>query len=508
MMLLETLFIINIFSVSSFPYNISGPRARCSSGEIEYWTTEPWDFDTSQGIGGIGEGLIWRGCVQSTSDSNLPNLVTVDVNQRFQTMEGFGAALTLSSAWIINSHPQRQAIIDALFHPESGIGISHIRIPVGGMSDFMPNRDITTYVEDYDYSLNSFNICNSGDCDYFLGVLKSILAVNPSLKIMAVPWTAPGWMKYPFQDYETQNWLFGGKFDPGNSDLYARYLTKYIQGYAAEGITIHSMVPQNEPLFYADGYPSMFLEPQDEATLVSAMHREFSNNGISTKIYILGHNWAYGDYVRTILNDQSVRPYIAGVGYHSYEGDCSDPASIVSDYGVTTFFTEGATFQEDWNTPAWAPGDMSWWNRNIYQCQATKANSVAMLAWNLVLNEQFGPNMMNDFYGHNCPGNACGCEFCTGFIRTEGSSFVKRVDYWTNGHYAKFVKPGAVRVASTEQVGDITTVAYQNTDGSTVVVVGQNKWDGSQEVSLQINGRNYKFPALAQESMATFRLTP
>ena len=138
------------------------------------------------------------------------------------------------------------------------------------------------------------------DLDYFIPVLKMALAENPSLRVMAVPWSAPGWMK-------DSNHQHGGTLLPENTDLYARYLAMYVEEYLENGIRIDTLVPQNEPGYSANGYPTMTLESWQEAELVKKLAEEFRSRNLDTKIVIYGHNWDNLQYARDILSDPEVR---------------------------------------------------------------------------------------------------------------------------------------------------------------------------------------------------------
>lgn len=109
-------------------------------------------------------------------------------------MTGFGAAMTGSAAFIIYHHDRRNEIMAKLFGTlaNGGIGISMLRIPVSLLSDFMAEPPYT-YSQKNDYSLASFSIDN--DIAYFIPILKQALEINPALKFIATPWSAPGWMK-------------------------------------------------------------------------------------------------------------------------------------------------------------------------------------------------------------------------------------------------------------------------------------------------------------------------
>jgi glucosylceramidase len=161
------------------------------------------------------------GCSEQDAKNKVQDLneraaavITIDEAQTYQSMDGFGASLTDSSAWLLANAmtlAQRQAALKELFDPEVGIGLSYLRQPMG-TSDFrvsssMGGHDDYTYNDmprgESDYDLTQFSIAK--DEKYIVPMLQEILAVNPEIKLMGSPWSAPHWMK------EGEN-LGGGKF--------------------------------------------------------------------------------------------------------------------------------------------------------------------------------------------------------------------------------------------------------------------------------------------------------
>jgi glucosylceramidase len=76
------------------------------------------------------------------------------------------------------------------------------------------------------------------------------------------------------------------------------------------------------------------------------------------------------------------------------------------------------------------------------------------------------------------------------------------VEYYIIGHLNKFVVPGAYRIASTMHHGQIETVAFQNPDGSKVLVVLNSS---SDPVAFDVQWRGQYFSYdLPMQSVATF----
>src|SRR5689334_8783438 len=217
------------------------------------------------------------------------NPLTIDVNESlsYQTMDGFGASFTDSSAWLVwnkLSAAQRNTLMNNLFNPSTGIGLSYLRQPISS-SDFA----LSNYTYDdmpagqTDPNLTNFSI--NHDKTYITPVIQQALAINPNLHVMGTPWSAPAWMK-------TSGSLFNGTLQTQYYGAYANYFVKFIQAYNTEGIPVYAITLQNEPHFEPNSYPGMRLEPADEANFVkNNLGPAFSSAGITTKIIVWDHNW-------------------------------------------------------------------------------------------------------------------------------------------------------------------------------------------------------------------------
>lgn len=169
-----------------------------------------------------------------------------------------------------------------------------------GASDFMAVNpytydDIDTHGTDFD--LNHFSI--DKDQAFVIPILKEARSINPDLRIMATPWSAPAWMKVSHN-------LAGGDMNSGSRYLqtYANFFLKFIQAYQNEGIHIDALTVQNEPLFTTSEYPSMGLSADLEKVFIrDHLGPLFQQNNINTKILIFDHNWADDWYPEEIVND-------------------------------------------------------------------------------------------------------------------------------------------------------------------------------------------------------------
>lgn len=391
--------------------------------------------------------------VTEISETSLPS-ITLDVTEKLQEIEGFGAALTGSSAYLINKKmtaAQRQTLLEDLFDPDQGIGISYLRMTVGA-SDF----SLSNYTYDdmppgeTDPDLTNFSIAK--DKEDIVPVFKQILAIAPDVKIMGSPWSPPAWMK-------TNESLLGGRLEPEYYAVYARYLARYVKAYDNEGITIDAITPQNEPLHFTASYPSMEMQAEEQLTFIKDhLGPVFASEGITAKIIIYDHNWDNTLYAISILNDPAASQYVAGSAFHAYAGNVSAMSVVHNahpDKGL--YFTEISG--GEWATSF--SDNLQWNMANIF-IGTTKNWSKTALLWNLALDENHGPT-------NN------GCQDCRGVVTIQSATgtVTKNVEYYSIGHFSRFVRPGAFRIASTnfESTTKLDHVAFINTDGSKVMVI-------------------------------------
>jgi glucosylceramidase len=479
-------WVVWIVAVAGFVMNLAGcdngtdepthkpPVVVDEVGKAQYWLTTG---DQSQ--------LLTRQSDISVTELTTVNVpvITIDADQTFQEIEGFGAALTGSSAYLINkelSSAQRETLIKELFDPAIGIGISALRLTIGA-SDFSL-KDFT-YDDvpegETDFDLEHFSIAEE-QMD-LLPVLKSINDMAPSLTIISSPWTAPAWMK-------TNGDLHGGGLKTEAYEAYANYFLKYIQAMDNEGIEIDAITIQNEPLHTA-GYPSMSMTSDEQKNFImNNLGPLFTSNSIDTKVILYDHNWDNTQYAISIMNDAAAKQYVAGSAFHAYGGSVSAMSTVHNAHpDKDLYFTEISG--GDWATDFSA--NLQWNMMNIF-IGTTKNWSKTALLWNLALDENFGPT-------NN------GCSNCRGVvtISTSTGAITKNVEYYSIGHFSKFVRNGAVRISSTptSSVPNVDFVAFKNTDDKRVIVFS-NAGSSSQSVVVKDGEKQFKV-SLPASSVAT-----
>jgi glucosylceramidase len=400
------------------------------------------------------------------SDGKGNNAITVDSTQTYQEIDGFGYTLTGGSAYVINhylSAGDRTALLKELFGNGDGdIGVSYLRISIGA-SDL--NAAVYSYDDmpagETDLNLDHFDI--SMEQADFLPVLKEIVSINPSVKIVATPWSAPAWMK-------DNNSSANGSLKPEYYSVYASYFVKYIQAMKNEGITIDAITPQNEPL-NGNNNPSMVMTAEQERDFIKGyLGPAFANAGLTTRIIVYDHNCDVPQYPLTILQDADAAKYVDGSAFHLYAGDISALSTVHSSYpDKNLYFTEQYTSSTsdfggdlDWHLKNVIIGSMRNWSRNA-------------LEWNLASDPAYDPHTDG------------GCTVCKGALTIGSSSITRNVAYYIIAHASKFVPAGSVRIASNIQ-GTLNNVAFLRPDKKKVLIV-ENDGTATQTFSITCNGQ-------------------
>lgn len=420
-----------------------------------------------------------QGNVTFAADSGS-NPTTIDVNENttYQQMDGFGASMTDSSAWLIQnkmSASQRTTLMNNLFG-SGGARLTFVRIPMSS-TDF----SIGNYTYDQTCcDVNDFSI--SHDTAYMIPVMQQARGIYSGLRIMGTPWTAPTWMK------SSGAWG-NGTLLSNYYGAYSQYFVKFIQAYQSNNLPIYAVTLQNEPHFEPGGYPGMRMEPTDQANFVkNNLGPAFSSAGLGTKIVVWDHNWDEPNYPINVLNDSAAKAYIYGSAFHCYAG------AVGSQNQVHDAHPSKAVMFTECSGGAWATnfGDNLKWNMQNLLIGSTRAWATSVLLWNMALDTNYGPT------------NG-GCSNCRGVVTIDqgNGNVTYNEEYYSLGHASRFVDPGAYRIASNSFSGDIENVAFKNPDGSKVVVA-VNMGTAQKTFRIRWAGQyvDYTLPAGA---VATFK---
>ena len=378
--------------------------------------------------------------------------IEVDDSIKYQQIDGFGASLTDSSAWLISqklTETQRTQLLEMLFDPKKGIGLNILRQPMGA-SDFAVQNytydDLPLGQTDPDLKLFSID----HDRAHIIPILRQSLALNPKLKIIGSPWSPPGWMK-------TSGSTIEGTLLPSAFAPLSQYFVKYVQSYEAAGVPIFAVTPQNEPLNIPNDYPGMGMSPGEQAKFVREyLGPAFHRSRIKSKIFVFDHNWNLIEFPLTVMDDPKAAAFAAGTAVHCYGG------TVTAQSELHDRFPEKGIWLTECSGGEWQKDKLLQKAMDLI-IGATRNWAKSVVLWNLALDQEHKP-----YLG--------GCKTCRGVVTIDHSSsptrVIPNVDFTALAHASKFVAPGAVRIQSnTFDRGSLESVAFRNLDGSIVLIV-------------------------------------
>jgi glucosylceramidase len=449
MMLLPLVFILITNAVSN-------------AQQLEFWLTDPDANVLFQ----------QQPSISPNTDNYVANdLININESATFQTIDGFGFALTDGSAlhlYNMNDTSRAQILQEIFNTDKNNIGVSYLRLSIGA-------SDLDEAVFSYDdlplghTDLNMTHFDLSVTRLHLIPVLKQILAINPTIKILGSPWSPPTWMK-------TDKITIGGTLLTEYYDAYALYFVRYIQEMQKEGITIDAITVQNEPLFSFNN-PSLIMEAHAQARFIKqSLGPTFRKNFITTKIIIYDHNCDRPDYPISILQDSDARQYIDGSAFHLYAGNITALSSVHDQFPDKNLY-----FTELWvGAPGHLKDDLTFHVKNLI-VGATRNWARNVIEWNLASNPKLEPHT----YG--------GCSNCLGGITIDGNQVLspRNPGYYIIAHAAKFVRPNSIRIDSNVVLG-LPNVAFQRPDDKKKVLIVLNENNsGNQTFQIQCDGKVY-----------------
>ncbi|WP_109126194.1 glycoside hydrolase family 30 beta sandwich domain-containing protein [Dyella sp. C11] len=414
--------------------------------------------------------------------------VIIDVQKTYQSIVGFGAAMTDSSAWLLQnrlSDGQRNALMKELYGAPPNLNLNMMRIPLGA-SDF--SLKLYTFDDvpagETDLELVHFNVTpNMPDV---LPAVRQALGINPDLRIIASPWSAPAWMK-------TEGSLIGGELQEQYESVYADYLVKSVDALRGRGIPIFALTLQNEPNFVPITYPGMAIGPTQRARIVTQyLGPKLASRVPHTSILEWDHNWSHPEQPLSVLANPDTARYIDGVAWHCYEGSPYAQGRVHRAYPQKdAYITECSG--GDWASSV--NGELLWFSRALL-VEGIRNWARGVVYWNLALDENHGPHLG-------------GCAACKGIVTIDSKTGeVSRNDeYYALAHFSSFVLPGALRVNSTATDKGIDNVAFQNADDESIVLVVVNSNKEERHITVADNRARFEY-TLPPLSVATFVWNP
>lgn len=411
------------------------------------------------------------------------NTVFVDEGQIYQEIEGFGASVTDSSAYLLNrvaTPAARASAMTNLFtRGGGGIGVSFLRNPMGA-------SDLARFHYSYDDlpagqtdpNLTNFSIAH--DQADIIPITLQARQLNPQLKIMASPWSPPGWMK-------TSGSMIGGSLLPTMYTPFANYFVKYIQAYQAAGIPIDYISLQNEPLYVPADYPGMSMDAATQTVVLrDYVLPALSAGNLTTRVLVYDHNWDSPNYPDTVLADPTLAgsARVAGIAWHGYGGTPGVMTTLQNKY------PSKGNYQTEHSGGTWVGDQVKADFEEITHVMRNWGR--VYVKWGLALDQNRGPH-------------AGGCGTCTPLVTVNTNGSVSYpIDFYTLGHFSKFVLPGARRVYSSNATG-VVSVAFTNPDGSKVLVA-YNDTRTSKTFQVRWGTRSFAY-TLSGFAGATFNWT-
>lgn len=411
----------------------------------------------------------------SNSVNDTPGIrkvsIHIDPSIRFQTIRGFGGAFTESAAYTLSRMPEqvRAQIIRDYFDPADGHGYVLGRTHIHSCDFSLENY---SYVDDGDRDLSSFDI--SREKQWTIPLIKDAAAVaGRDLELLASPWTPPAWMK----TNGTMN--NGGKLLEEFRTVWARYYVRYLRSMEEEGIRIETISVQNEPAAVQTWDSCLYTASEERDFVKKYLGPVLEAAGLGeVRIIIWDHNRdIIVERVRTVLSDPDAASYIWGVGNHWYVSEEFENLSRVHQEfpDIHLLFTEGCQ-EGGVHLGAWHTGER--YGRNII---GDLSNWVeGWMDWNLVLDENGGPNHV---------GNYCDAPI---IADTRTGEFHKNSSYYYIGHFSRYVRPGSVRIASQIEhaVEGLHQIAFESPGGQ-IITVAMNESDIDLELDWNMDKQHF-----------------
>lgn len=417
--------------------------------------------------------------------------ITLLPDQKFQSVYGFGSAITGSSCYNLlkMSAEDRKAFLTETFSTTEGLGQSYVRVPIG-CSDF----SLSEYTCCDKEGIENFALTEE-DTNYLIPILKEILAINPNVQIIGSPWTPPRWMKVNnLKELKPHNQWTSGHLNPKYYQDYATYFVKWLQAMKSNGINVGAITIQNEPLNRGNS-ASLFMGWDEQLAFIkTALGKTLKDNGLDVKIYLFDHNYNYDNmpeqqgYPTHIYKDSEASQYVTGAAYHNYGGQYGELSKVHNEFpDKELIFTETSigTWNDGRNLERRLTEDMEELGMGTLNnwCKA-------VVVWNLMLDENGAPNREH------------GCKTCFGAVDINSADYktiTKNSHYYVIGHLSSVIKPNAVRIGHQNTAsGNILCTSFQNEDGTYALVL-LNKGKQTQVITVSDGTKNftYEVPANA-----------
>ncbi len=440
-------------------------------------------------------------------DVSSSEKIVYDKKEILGEVDGFGFAITTATGYnLLQMSPEdRHAELARTFSPTEGVGSSLIRVAVGA-SDFCLK-------EEYSWcdrkGADNFKVAKE-DRQYLFPVLREIYEINPDVKIIASPWSAPRWMKgYVSDTFREVPYPFwrDGRLRPSYYEAYAEYLVKWVLAMEKEGFDIYAMTMQNEPLNHGNSI-SMYMPWKDQRDFIKVLGPAMKKNGLGkVKLLLFDHNYNYDNhddqygYPIHIFNDPDASRWAAGSAWHDYGGSVSELDNIVQTFPEKEiYFTESSIGTWNYDKNGQVGGNFEnvlLGNMHSIFFGTLSRGGRGVTYWNYMLDDKMGPHSRH-------PG---ACTSCYGGVTISSEDYRKVTpnSQWYNmAHASKVIRPGArrIRAEGYEQYSDLLYLMYLNQDGTvSAIVLNEGEEDRAIVFSNDCFSVSYTIPKRSLASL-------
>jgi len=416
--------------------------------------------------------------------------IFINQKKQFQTILGIGGALTDASAETFFKMPvsKQKEFMKSYYNPIDGIGYTLARTSINSC-DF--SSDSYTYVEDNDITLKTFNIRH--DLKYRIPFIKKAIdEAGGKLTLYVSPWSPPAWMK------DNKDMLHGGKLLPQYNQAWANYYVRFIQEYEKIGIPVWGLTVQNEPMAKQTWESCIFTASEEKDFVKNFLGPTLYKSGMeSKKVIIWDHNRdLMVQRTNEILGDKDAAKYIWGTGFHWYEDWSGGTPQFENVQRVNEAFPDKNLIFSEGCIGNFDLAKINDWSHGEHYGQSMindfNNGTVGWTDWNILLDEQGGPNHVQNF-----------C-FAPVHYNTKTDELIYNSEFYYLGHFSKFIKPGARRISASSSKSILLTTAFQNTDGKIAVVV-MNQKDKVESFSIWIDGKSIE-STIPGRSISTFMI--
>ena len=473
-------------------------------------------FCTDTGKTSVSKNSPQVSCEATLGTKQESNVVCVYPDYTFQTIDGFGCAMTEGTCYLLSKmEPEtREAALKCWFGPD-GMNARFIRIPIDScdysLEEYQAVADPLA-----DPELETFSI--DRDRMYILPVVKEALELaGGQLSVLMSPWSPPYQWKTPPEKQENDTQVYGGLPDPIDysrpdrknggrlkSEYYgswARYLVKYVQAYLNEGIPVTMLTVQNEASAATNWDSCVWSGEEESIFLRDHLYPELERAGHAERIgiYVWDHNKERMIEHIDEMMANGIEDLVQGFAYHWYSGDHFGALSLLHGRypDMMLMHSESCGLHMPGRVlpvelpdcaketlPPWIAAALEHTPAEVdYADAVSYAHDIIgdinngvnrFIDWNLTVDKRGGPR-------HVAGG------FAAPIVTEDDGSYSLTVSYHFLKAIAQAVQPGAVRLGISTYGTQVEAAAVKNAVGSTAILL-LNRDQADVKMYLRLSG--------------------